>query len=97
MINGKPETRFEVIDSLYEQLQLAKEQNAEMVFVETWQLAWLLIPERNAVDPLSTGEIAFNVEIEATQRHVVQVRSIEDYLVRVDCDEATEPYKEVGQ
>lgn len=96
MINGKPENRFEVIDSLYEQLQAAKELNAELIFVETWQLAWLLIPERNAVDPLGTGEIAFNVEVEATQRHAVQVRSIEDYLVRVDCNSETEPIREAG-
>lgn len=96
--DGKPVNRLELIDRLWERLQLAKDNGNEIVMVEAWELSWVLAPMKLLPPQANdTAALAFNVEIEATQRHAVQVRHVEDYLVRIDVNAETQPYREAGQ
>mgnify|MGYP007100069513 CR=1 FL=1 len=96
---SKPVNRFELIDRLFDRMSIEKAAGNELMHVELWEMAWLLAPMKFGPDTDGTGEIAFDFEpvADATQRHVVQVRHVEDYLVQIDVNAETQPYKEAGQ
>lgn len=94
MTTNQPVNRLELMDRLYERLERAKAAEDEMMFLETWEVAWLLIPSMNsaAVDPDGTAQIAFNMAVEDnTQRHVpIQIMTAENYIRSLDCNAATQ-------
>ncbi len=101
MINGKPETRLELLDNLNERMEITKAANSELMMVELWEMAWLLKPElaRLAVeDDNGTAQLKrVDFPTSAAKRVNVRIVGPEDYIEQLDCNGATEPFREAGQ
>lgn len=100
MINGKPETRLELLDNLNERFEITKEAGSELMLVELWEMAWLLKPElaRLAIEDANGTAQLQRVDLPTAAAKRVNVRIVgpEDYIEGLDCNGATEPYKKVG-
>ncbi len=92
--NQRPVNRLQLIDSLYERLELAKQTEDELVMLEAWELYWLLAPMKYGTDPDSTANLVipdFEPGDDITQRHVpITVANAEAYVKRLDCGAETQ-------
>jgi len=94
-----PLTRAELLRNIQERVEIAKEAGCDLVMLETWEAAWLVVPALMAVeaDADGTGEIAFNFEnADVTRPHevnAVRIASAADYIRGLDCEGATEEYQ----
>mgnify|MGYP006921333676 CR=1 FL=1 len=92
----KPQTRAELIVSLKERLERGKEKGEELFFMESWEAAWVIIPEAArlaAVDTNGTAQLV-GYDFEATERNeVVRITGPEGFVYRLGCEDVTSEVK----
>lgn len=92
----QPQTRAELIVSLKERLEVAKEAGSELFMLETWEAAWVIMPEAArlaAVDTNGTAQlVAF--DFEATERNEpARITGPEGFVMRLNCEDVTSEVK----
>jgi len=89
----QPQTRAELIISLKERLEVAKEAGSELFMLETWEAAWIIIPEAArlaAVDTNGTAQLV-GYDFEATERNApARITGPEGFVYRLGCEGDTQ-------
>lgn len=91
----KPQTRAELIVSLKERLERGKEKGEELFFMESWEAAWVIIPEAARLAVVDTNGTAQLVafDFEATERNEVVRITAEGFVYRLGCEDVTSEVK----
>ena len=99
MNSNIPKSRAELLRNIQQRVEWAKDEGSELIMLETWEAAWLVIPMLMSVeaDADGTGEIVpfipDNANSEITKRNTpIRITTAEHFIKSLDCNAATEEY-----